>query len=146
MTDREGLKWGRLRRLGRTLGGTVLAILLAMAGASTLRADAVVLDTVTYSSAVRTATALHASVTVRSGPRHRVPGCSSSDCRYIVTVTRHFSHAVRCRATSSMGSGGFIEWKQGGSATRRGPNVFGQPGGWVEVTCNGVSSGHYTWP
>lgn len=86
------------------------------------------------------------TVTVSQGGHKTVTGCTSSQCKYIKTTTKDFPGSVRCTANSSLGAGGFVTWGQGGNATREGPNVFGQPGGWVEVTCNGVSSGRTYWP
>jgi hypothetical protein len=77
---------------------------------------------------------------VSKGPQHTVSGCSSAACSYVRTTTKDFGGNVTCHANSSIGAGGFVTWTQGPNATRDGPNVFGVPGGWVDVTCSDGSS------
>ena len=82
----------------------------------------------------------------RTGSAVGQPGCSHSSCAYITGSTQNFQGTVTCRANSSTGNGGFIPWTQGGNEqNHRSPNYFGVPGGWVTVTCDGVTSDRYYW-
>ena len=82
----------------------------------------------------------------RTGNAVGQPGCSHSSCAYITGSTQNFAGTVTCRVNSSTGNGGFISWTQGGNEqNHRSPNYFGVPGGWVTVTCDGVTSDRYYW-
>ena len=79
------------------------------------------------------------------------PGCSSSACRYIVVELRNFPSgaSVTCTFNSREGSVGFVTWTRstdgaGNRAPESSGNYYGYPGGWVEATCNGVTS-RMTW-
>jgi large repetitive protein len=99
----------------------------------------------TASSTSPNTIAVPPSVTVSKGAQHSVTGCTSSSCRYIVTHTHDFPGNVTCSVTSSLGSGGFVSYGMGPNDTKEGPDVFGDNNGWVNVTCNGISSGNVAW-
>jgi hypothetical protein len=86
------------------------------------------------------------SVGVYQGAYVTKPGCTSN-CQYIGVQTNGFSGSVTCTFDSSNGAGGFVQNQPYGANQRKDSwNWFGYHGGWVNVTCGGVSSGQVSWP
>jgi hypothetical protein len=73
------------------------------------------------------------------------PGQCSSVCWFIVVETRNFPGNVTCSFNSSSGSGGFVSGTWGPNERRQTNNYFGVRGGWVTVTCGGVSGTRNPW-
>ncbi|HEX2896405.1 MAG TPA: Ig-like domain-containing protein [Marmoricola sp.] len=87
------------------------------------------------------------SVTVsKTGNAQGQPGCTDPSCAYIVATTANFPGPVTCYVSDAAGgTGGFITWPQGGNQTKQSPNYYGYAKGWVEVTCDGVTSPRFYW-
>ncbi|HEX6359204.1 Ig-like domain-containing protein [Actinophytocola sp.] len=70
-------------------------------------------------------------------------GCVSS-CRYIHVQTANFGGNVTCTFNSREGNGGFVNQTFGANDNKDSWNFYGYAGGWVEVTCGGVT-GRANW-
>jgi large repetitive protein len=71
-------------------------------------------------------------------------GCSAT-CWHIVVTTANFSGNVTCSFNSSLGSAGWHPLSFGPNETRQTNYWFGQQGGWVSVTCGGVTGMRDPW-
>jgi hypothetical protein len=98
-------------------------------------------------SAVATTPPPGASVTVSKGASaFGQPGCTDPSCTYIVATTANFAGNVTCSVSNAYGgTAGFIAWTQAANQTKQSPDYYGWPSGWVEVTCNGVTSPRFYW-